>query len=366
MSVKETVLKVLEANKGLIVSGQIIAAEAGASRAAVWKAIAQLREEGYLIAASTKKGYTLSASSDLLSSEGIHSFCKKIPKEKIYCFKTIDSTNAKAKQFAVQDGSDMALIVSEEQTSGRGRMGRSFFSPNASGIYMSLLIKPDFDISKSVLVTTAASVAVCRAIDSVLGLNCRIKWVNDIFLNGRKIGGILTEAITDFESGQVEYIIIGIGINYWAPKVPFPEDIKDTAGSLLNKWSSKPIDGATDSISTPTDLTDSADSTDSIGTAADEPFVSPKSRNELIGEIASELINLLSSLNKIDFLEEYKSRSLILGHQVIFSYLKDGQVFSESGKALDIDTDGSLIVLLEDGNTKTISSGEVTIRKQPK
>ncbi len=327
MSVKETVLKVLEANKGLIVSGQIIAAEAGASRAAVWKAIAQLREEGYLIDASTKKGYILSSHSDVLSSEGIYSFSKKIPKEKIYCFKTIDSTNAKAKQLAIQDGVDMALIVSEEQTKGRGRLGRNFFSPNSSGIYMSLLIKPDFDISKSILVTTAASVAVCRAIDTVLGINCRIKWVNDIFLGDRKIGGILTEAITDFESGQVEYIVVGIGLNYWEPKEPFPQEIQNTAGFLLDQWS-------------------------------------PKSRNELIGEIASELIDLLSSLNNIDFLEEYKSRSFILGHPVIFSYLKDGQIFSESGKAVDIDTDGSLIVLLEDGNRKTINSGEVTIRKQ--
>lgn len=327
MSVKKTVLKILEANKGLIVSGQIIAAEADASRAAVWKAITQLREEGYLITASTKKGYILSSHSDVLSSEGIYNFCKKIPKEKIHCYKTIDSTNVKAKQLAVHGNIDIALIVSEEQTNGRGRMGRSFFSPNASGIYMSLLIKPDFDISKSILVTTAASVAVCRAIDSVLHINCQIKWVNDIFLADRKIGGILTEAITDFESGQVEYIVIGIGINYWAPKVPFPQDIHDTAGFLLDKWS-------------------------------------PKSRNQLIGEIASELMDLLSPLNSTDFLEEYKSRSLILGHQVIFSYMKDGKFFSESGKALDIDCDGSLMVLLEDGNIKTINSGEVTIRKQ--
>ncbi len=328
MSVKETVLKVLEANKGSVVSGQIIAAEAGASRAAVWKAISQLREEGYLINASTKKGYILSSHSDLLSPEGIYSFSKQIPKEKIHCFKTIDSTNAKAKQLAVQEGMDLALIVSEEQTNGRGRMGRSFFSPNASGIYMSLLIKPDFDISKSILVTTAAAVAVCRAIDSVLHINCRIKWVNDIFLGDRKIGGILTEAITDFESGQVEYIVVGVGLNYWAPNVGFPKDIQDTAGYLLDQWS-------------------------------------PKSRNELIAKITSELIDLLNSLNNVDFLEEYKSRSFILGHQVVFSHQKDGQVFSQSGKAVDIDSDGSLLVLLEDGKIKTINSGEVTIRKQP-
>lgn len=328
MSVKETVLHVLEENKGLVVSGQSIAREAGSSRAAVWKAITQLREEGHIIEASTNKGYILSSKSDLLSSDGIHSFCKELAKEKIFCFKTIDSTNAKAKQLAVQGGIDVALIVSEEQTNGRGRMRRSFFSPNSTGIYMSLLFKPDFDISKSILVTTAASVAVCRGIDSVLGIDCKIKWVNDIFLADRKIGGILTEGITDFESGQVEYIVIGIGINYWAPNVPFPEDIKNTAGSLLDK-------------------------------------MSLKSRNELIGEITSQLIDLLSSLNNIDFLEEYKSRSFILGHQVIFSTLKNGQISPQSGKAVDIDSDGGLVVLLDDGKIETINSGEVTIRKQP-
>ena len=122
MSVKETVLKVLEENKGFVVSGQSIANEAGASRAAVWKAISQLREEGHIIEASTNKGYILSTKSDLLSADGIHAFCRELSKENIFCFKSIDSTNTKAKQIATQGGTGMALVVSEEQTNGRGLM----------------------------------------------------------------------------------------------------------------------------------------------------------------------------------------------------------------------------------------------------
>lgn len=337
MSVKEITLKILEENKGRVVSGQKIAEEACASRAAVWKAISQLREEGYLISEATNKGYILSLQSDLLSAESIHHFCKDLPKEKIYCFKSLDSTNIKAKQIAAQDGMDLALITSEEQTNGRGRMERNFFSPASSGIYMSLLVKPTFDISKSILVTTAASVAVCRGINSVLGIDCKIKWVNDIFLNGRKIGGILTEGITDVESGQIEHIVIGIGINYSTPVISFPEDIKDIAGSLLN--------------------------TENEGRYS-LSLISSKSRNQLVGVIISELIELLSHLDGNDFLEEYKTRSLILGHQVIFSSQIDGQLCSESGKALDIDLNGGLIILLEDGSMETISTGEVTIRRE--
>lgn len=336
MSVKEIVLRVLEENKGQVVSGQSIANEAGASRAAVWKAIAQLREEGHMIQASTNKGYLLSVQSDLLSSDGIHAYCKELSKEQIFCYKTIDSTNTKAKQIATQGGTELALIVSEEQTDGRGRMRRNFFSPASSGIYMSLLIKPTFQISKSILVTTAASVAVCRGIDSVLGLPCKIKWVNDIFFQGRKIGGILTEGITDFESGHIEYIVIGIGINYSTPAQNFPEEIKDIAGSLLIN-----------------DLPFNKESS-----------LSPSpSRNQLIGTITSELIHLLSSLNEADFLDEYRSKSLILGHLVVFSQQKEDQTISTTGKAIGIDTEGGLIVLLEDGTTTVINSGEVSLRK---
>ena len=337
MSVKETVLQVLEENKGLAVSSQSIAIKAVASRSAVRKAITRLRVEGHIIEASTNKAYILSMVSDLLTSDSIHGFCKELTKENIFCFKTVDSTNTIAKQIAAQKETSLALIVSETQTAGRGRIRRSFFSPNSSGIYMSLLIKPTFDMSKSMLVTTAASVAICRGISSVLGINCKIKWVNDIYYNGRKVCGVLTEGITDFKSGQIEYIVIGIGINYSTPAQGFPEEIKNIAGSLLNQETQSGKESLTSS---------------SI------------SRNQLIGTIITELLGLLGHLNEADFLEEYRTKSLILGHQVVFSSHINGQLCYKSGKAVDIDTNGGLIVLLEDGNTMVINTGEVTLRRE--
>jgi len=337
MSVKEIVLQVLEENKGLVVSGQRIAIKAATSKAAVWKAITQLRVEGHIIEASTNKGYILSMASDLLTSDGIHGFCKELTKENIFCFKTIDSTNTRAKQIATQKGTSLALIVSETQTAGRGRMRRSFFSPNSSGIYMSLLIKPTFDMSKSILITTLASVAICRGISSVLGIDCKIKWVNDIYYNGRKICGVLTEGITDFESGQIKYIVIGIEINYSTPSQGFPEEIKNIAGSLLNQ----------ETLSGKEFLTSSS-----------------ISRNQLIGAIITELIGLLDHLDEADFLEEYRTKSLILGHQVVFSSQINGQICYKSGKAVDIDTNGGLIILLEDESTTVINAGVVTLRRE--
>jgi BirA family biotin operon repressor/biotin-[acetyl-CoA-carboxylase] ligase len=332
MSVKDTVLRILEENKGETVSGQKIATEAGASRAAVWKAITLLREEGHIISATTNKGYSLSETSDLLSSEGIHAFCREIQIDQIHCHKVVDSTNTMAKKLATSGDVDLALIVSEEQTSGRGRMGRSFYSPQSTGVYMSLLIKPTFDISKSVLVTTAASVAVCRAIEEILGVHCQIKWVNDIFLGDKKVGGILTEGITDFESGQVEYIVIGIGINYIAPVNDFPEELQHVAGALI-PFSSALSHGQT------------------------------KSRNLIIGAIASQLLQLLERLDPNEFLPEYRERSFIIGHPVTFYFHKSGQTEARQGVAMDIDGEGGLVVQQDDGDVITLNSGEVTLRR---
>lgn len=334
MSVKDVVLKILEENKGEMVSGQAIAAEAGASRAAVWKAITQLRKEGHLIDASTNRGYCLSSSSDLLSQEGIHSFCRLLEAENIHCYKSVDSTNNMAKRLATESSCSLSLIVSETQTAGRGRMGRSFYSPDSSGIYMSLLIRPDFDSSKSILVTTAASVAVCRAIESLSGIQCQIKWVNDIYLEGRKIGGILTEGVSNFETGQVEHLVIGIGINYSTPASSFPEDIQSIAGSLFEG-----------------------------NVLQQQNSMELPSRNQLIGTICSQLLQLLKNLNPLDFMEEYKSRSLLLGHPVSFVTPSPGGPVTQFGKAIDINPQGGLVVLLEDGTESHINSGEVTLRK---
>lgn len=166
MSVKNEILHILESNKGTSISGQDLAHMLKVSRTAVWKAVNSLKAEGYPIETSSGKGYSLSPASDLLSAEGIRLYLneeyKNIP---LSVYKTIESTNSEAKLLAVQNALHGTTIIAEEQTKGRGRFGRDFFSPSQSGLYMSIILKPDLNIENSVLVTTATAVAVCEAIE---------------------------------------------------------------------------------------------------------------------------------------------------------------------------------------------------------
>ncbi|MEG1870124.1 MAG: biotin--[acetyl-CoA-carboxylase] ligase, partial [Oscillospiraceae bacterium] len=220
MSVKSSVLQMLEANRGNSVSGQQLANELGVSRSAVWKAIKALETDGYAIEAVTNKGYLLASSNDLISAEGINNYLaaqyKKLP---ITALKTVSSTNTHARMMAANGAKHGTIVVSEEQTNGKGRMGRTFFSPEGSGIYMSIILRPNTHTTNAVFITTAAAVAVCRAIAKLTVAKPTIKWVNDIILRDKKICGILTEAVTDFENGMVESVVVGIGINFKEPDI---------------------------------------------------------------------------------------------------------------------------------------------------
>lgn len=339
MSTKENVLKVLEINKGSTISGEELASQLNVSRSAIWKTIQELRKEGYAIDAITNKGYCLSLGNDVLSAQGIlpHLHFQDIS-DRIFVYKTLESTNLTAKKMALEGALPGSVIIAEEQTKGRGRMGRSFFSPAEGGIYMSILLRPSLNISKSVLITTAASVAVCKAIEKVTGIRCQIKWVNDIFFNNKKICGILTEAVTDFETGHIEYIILGIGINFNTSNSSFPSEIASIAGSLL-----------------PTD--ENSKSEDSC---------SP-SRNQLIAEVINHVIELNDNLESREFLKDYKSRSLVLGKEIRVIQIGDSESnlngnLATDATAIDIDGDGGLIVRYKDGTISTLNSGEISIR----
>lgn len=230
----------------------------------------------------------------------------------------VDSTNLELKRLAKGGAKDGTVVVADYQTSGRGRLGRSFFSPAGSGIYMSLLLKPSFEEERATLVTTAVSVAVCRAIERVSGKRPLIKWVNDLYLDDKKICGILTEAIRNAVSGKIEYIVIGIGVN--CTKTEFPDDIKNIAGSVCEKA---------------------------------ENF----SRNELIAEIIKEINIMGDFADSKNFIDDYKQRSLVIGKEI--------RILGESeelAKAVDIDENGGLVVRLVSGETKILSSGEISIR----
>ena len=324
MSVKNEILHILESNKGKTVSGQELADMLKVSRTAVWKAINSLKDEGYSIESTTNKGYSLAKSSDMLSPEGIRLYLneefKNIP---ITVYKTIGSTNTEAKLLAVQNVRHGTTIVSEEQIKGRGRFGRDFFSPSDSGIYMSIILKPELNIENSVLITSAAAVVVCNAIEKFTNASARIKWVNDIFIDDKKVCGILTEAVTNFESGMIDCVVVGIGINVKTKNEDFPLELQDRAGSIF-------ID--------------------------DDSFI----RNRLTAEIINNLLKISKRLEDKGFMQAYKQRSMILGEYIL--YKKDNNW--HEGYASDIDDYGGLIVYTSDGQKITLNSGEVSIKKK--
>lgn len=260
---------------------------------------------------------------DVLGVKEIHeNLHKKYKDYPIEVYKVLDSTNVELKRRAVNGAVHGLTILSEEQTAGKGRMGRDFYSPNGTGIYMSIMIKPEMIGEDVVLITTAASVAVCRALEKSLGMSARIKWVNDIYLNERKICGILTEAITDTGKGRIESVILGIGINYRTEN--FPQEIRGIAGSLLPDCAVP--------------------------------------RNLVVGAILNEFWEIYEKLAEREFMKEYRKRSNVIGKEVRF--LVDGEW--ETANALDVDDDGGLIVEVfkEDGmkQKQVLRTGEITLR----
>ncbi len=226
---------------------------------------------------------------------------------------TTDSTNLDLKELAKAGAETGTVVIAENQKAGRGRLGRQFYSPSHSGIYMSLLIRPD-EKTDTGLLTAYTAVAVCNALEEVSGEKFGIKWVNDILKDGKKVCGILAEA--GVENGKTEYIIVGIGINVYPPNEGFPEEINNIAGSVFDS----PADNA---------------------------------RNEIIAKI----INNFFSYSK-GFIEEYKRKSVVLGKEI--SVHKRDSV--KKALALDIDKNCNLFVKYENGETENLSFGEISVR----
>ena len=314
MALKEEVLKYLSDNSSEYISGEELAHSLGKSRTAVWKAIKSLQADGYRIDAVTNRGYMLDADNDILNAQEIK---KSLSFDcRVEYYKTLDSTNNVAKRIIAEGEDDVLLVVGEEQTAGRGRQGKSFYSPGGTGIYMSLVVHPMIELQNAVTATTAAAVAVCRAIESLTDKKPMIKWVNDVYLDGKKICGILTEAVTDFETQTVSSIIIGIGINLTTKD--FPCDVQNA--SCLN---------------------------------------ADVKRAELIGAVANELNRIVNS-GYGEFMEYYRAHSLVVGEDIVF--IKNG--VSTSARAVGIDDFGGLEVELADGTHYTLRSGEITVRKR--
>lgn len=336
MTTREKVLQELTNNKNSSVSGQQIADACGVSRAAIWKAINSLRQEGWQISGTTNGGYILNENSDVFSKE---LFCEYLDsnykdltggygKIRIECFKEIDSTNTYAKRILTEDPSiKTAIIVSESQTAGRGRLGRTFYSPMNTGIYLTVIYSPEGGVSQPARLTASSAVAVCRAVKKIYGVECAIKWINDIFAHGKKVCGILTEGFTNFETGLIESAIIGIGINIKDNPDCFPDDVKKIAGGINSD---------------------------------DEKSVLEGSRCSLAAEVAAQVLQIMKE-DVAKVMAEYKALSFLIGTELSVYPVAGGSDFYKA-KAVDIDENAGLVVELADGTRRTLSSGEVTLK----
>lgn len=323
MDTKNKVLEYLEGNKGISVSGGKIAEKLGVTRSAVWKAIKSLQDEGYSITAVTNKGYCLSEKNDIISAESIKPFLNKTTKNMdIQVFKIIDSTSNYAKKLAQEGAPEGTVIISEEQTQGRGRMGREFYSPSSTGIYMSIILRPKMSVEDSLLITTSVAVAVAKAIEKIAYIDTQIKWVNDIYFNGKKLCGILTEASLDFESGGLEYAVVGIGINVSTVQDSFPTSIQKTVTSIFPNKSPRPV------------------------------------RSILIGEVLNNIAECCDNITDKSYLDEYRKRSFLIGKSIVVI----NNDTRTNARAIEIDDKARLVVRFDDGKTQALNSGEVSVR----
>lgn len=323
MTLSDQVLSLLQEYGGESISGEEIAKQLGVTRNAVWKAVNKLKEEGYEIAAGTNRGYVLNSSGDALTSASI---LQHIPEEyrdlDILVEGRVTSTNTVLKQMAEQGRREGTVMISQEQTAGKGRLGRSFYSPFGCGLYMSILLRPSFSAENSLLITTAAAVAVAKGITEVTGVETKIKWVNDVYIGWKKVCGILTEASVDFENGGLTYAVLGIGINVQEAEGGFME-LADMATAIYRKDPPK-------------------------GTRA-----------RLAAAVLTHFLRYYRELEQKPFMKAYQSLSLLTGLDIVYS-IGDKQ---EKGTVLGIDDDARLAVRLDSGEIKHYLAGEVSIQR---
>ena len=321
---EKDVLSILEEHFQNYVSGEEMARRLFMTRANVWKEIKKLRKQGYEILSSTQKGYCLQKRADYLSGSLISGFLDPGTLDGLEVLPTVDSTNSLAKKLAAKD-SDISdfLILSEEQTQGRGRRERSFFSPAGTGIYMSFILRPAaLRIQDVQLLTICAALAVCEAVESLLSVKADIKWLNDVYAGGKKLCGILTEGDIELELLRYRYVIVGIGINTKSKGVSLPPDLSKIY-TALDKHTRLPID-----------------------------------RNRLAAEVTNAFYRYYRNLtDREEIIERYKARSNVLGKIVTLN-----QESAPLYRAVDISPEGHLIVEDEERKRIELNAGEVSMK----
>lgn len=319
---KSKILNILRI-KGDYVSGQELCEYFGVTRTAIWKGIRQLREEGYQIDAVKNKGYRLLESPDLITGVELGSrMDTNWAGGKLVYLDEVDSTNNYARKLAEDGVQHGTLVVADYQNGGKGRRGRTWVMPHGKAIAMSLIVRPDIRPEKASMMTLVTGMAVAEAIKKVTGLDTKIKWPNDIVINGKKISGILTEMSAEMDG--INYVVIGIGIN--ANFTEFPEELRETATSLQQQ------------LGYPVDRGAIICMTMKIFEIYYERFMETQSMKGLAEEYQQMLVNLDRQVRVLEPGNEY------------------------SGVARGIDETGQLLVEKENGETVAVYAGEVSVR----
>lgn len=322
---REKVLALLKQSKDTFCSGQSMSRQLGISRAAVWKAIDALRQEGYEITSVPRRGYRLESSPDLLSAGELSGGLQNCTiGQRVICLDCVDSTNNYAKKLADEGAPHGTVVVTDHQTGGRGRRGNSFLSPAGKGLYLSVLLRPELPPAEVINLTAWIAVAVCDAIEQVTGERPGIKWTNDLILRQKKLCGILTEMGLEAESDALQYVVAGIGINISQTEADFGEDVSSLAISL-------------------------------------EQALGRRIRR---ADLAVALLQALDRMmhdfpsQKSVYLQRYRADCLTIGKEVRLIQKGERRIaFAES-----IDDEFALVVRHQDGTVETVSAGDVSVR----
>ncbi len=320
---KRNVCSLLQAAEGSFLSGEEMAAALGISRAAVWKQVKRLRGQGYEIEAVTNVGYRMVACPDTLDVYAIKQLLGNHPwRDTITVLECVDSTNSLAKVQALQAAPHGSVYMADEQTGGRGRLGRSFISPRGEGLYFSLLLRPDCRPAELPHITAMVAVAACNALEEVCSVRPQIKWTNDLLLGEKKIGGILTELTAEWESETLSSLVIGIGIN--CNQRTFPEELRDKATSLKLQ----------------------------LGHSID--------RQRLAVALIEQLHRMSQELftQRDAWMARYAGDCITIGRLV---RIHRGETV-KSAIAIGINSNGALLVRYDSGETGVVVAGEVSVR----
>ena len=322
---KDDVLNIIYWEEDFI-SGEAISRKLGVSRAAVNSAVKALRDEGYEITSSTNKGYLLTRSPDVLTKGSVSVHLPESISKNVHVFESVDSTNDVLKDMARKGAPSGTVVISDCQTGGKGRRGRSFASPKGVGIYFSYLFKPESGLDKISNLTSWTAIAVSDAIYNAYGIDSQVKWVNDLLMNRKKICGILTEVTVEAESGLIDNCIIGIGIN--VNETSFPDEISQIATSISIENGGKTFDRS---------------------------------------KLAAELIKAMGDLvyrwpDDEYYLNRYRQSNVTVGSRIVaYPQLAENSE-GRSGTAIAINEDFTLKVKFDDGSVSDLRSGEVSVR----